>query len=111
MRTAVSAGRADSVAYTAPPIKTACSASDVAPTPTTFFFSVLRFVSSSLSSMCPPVSRVSAEATALRHKTRLDDEMFPWRVSRREPPPGPDRSLTRGSAAIELLKVLIAELE
>src|SRR5207237_98502 len=55
IRTAMSAGRADSVAYTAPPIRTAWSASDVAPLPNSFFFSVLRFVSSSLSSIHPPV--------------------------------------------------------
>src|SRR5438874_8980507 len=51
----MSAGRADRVAYTAPPIRTAWSASDVAPLPNSFFFSVLRFVSSSLSSIRPPV--------------------------------------------------------
>src|SRR6266699_1690934 len=51
----MSAGRADRVAYTAPPIRTAWSASDVAPLPNSFFFSVLRFVSSSLSSTRPPV--------------------------------------------------------
>src|SRR4029077_18154742 len=100
IRTAVSAGRADSVAYTAPAMSRACSASDVAPTPSSVFFWDLRFVSRSLSSTRPPVSW-GRLATALRHKTRLDDEKFPQGVSWHEPARGPDRGLTRRRASTD----------
>src|SRR5207237_5293551 len=58
MRTTVSAGRAESVAYTAAAMTTAWSVSDVAPTPSSVLVLVRRFVSYSLNSIRPPVSLV-----------------------------------------------------